>query len=109
MASRAEVSGFVRDASHRPVPHASVVIFPRDSQWWDDYPQLSLVRRIRRVMTDRQGHFQALMIPGEYMVAAVSDPPEFWMAPEYLATLVPAAANVVVPRGGSGTVDVTAR
>ncbi len=47
------------------------------------------------------------MLPGEYLVAAVSSPPEFWMAPEYLETIAPTAVSVVVPRAGTGRAELT--
>jgi len=107
MAPRAVISGIVRDGSGRPVPHASVIVFPRDSQRWGDY-QLFFRGRILRVISDRHGTYRAQLIPGEYLVVVPPDTPEFWMDPTYLETLVPSAVSVVVPRGGTGTVDVSA-
>jgi hypothetical protein len=49
------------------------------------------------------------MPPGDYQLAAVTAPPEYWMAPDYLETLAPAATPVTLQPGDRRMVDLTAR
>ena len=89
-----EISGAVRDQDGRAVPNARVILFPENRARWltagYDSP-----RRVMRIAADPTGVFRASgALADSYLMAAVTSPPEFWMAPEYLETLVPFATPV---------------
>jgi hypothetical protein len=104
------VEGVVRGADGRPLPFARVILFPRDRALWNDQVASPAPRRIHHVVADRFGHYAAAwMPPGDYQLAAVTAPPEYWMAPDYLETLAPAATPVTLQPGDRPMVDLTAR
>jgi hypothetical protein len=101
-----EISGTVRDREGRPVPGARVIVFPRNPGDRHlagfDTPQ-----RVIRVAADRAGVFHATgAFEGEHLAVAVTAPPEFWMAPEYLESLVPRATPVRLELGQNRSVDL---
>jgi hypothetical protein len=86
------LSGAVRDRAGQPAPDASVIVFPRDRNQWQ---MVGFSTAVDQLVTDRAGVFQASgALAGDYLVAIAAAPPEFWMAPEYLETLVPLATPV---------------
>jgi hypothetical protein len=98
------LSGAVRDRSGQPVPAARVIVFPRDRNRWEVVSFDSLVSQL---VTDRSGVFQASgAISGDYLAAVASAPPEFWMAPEYLETLVPFATPVRLELGEKRSIEL---
>jgi hypothetical protein len=104
-----EVSGSVRDQDGRAIAGARVILFPQDrSRWYTagyDTP-----RRIAHAAADREGVFRVTgALADSYLSAAVANPPEFWMAPEYLETLVPIATPVRLDRDDRRTVDLRIR
>ena len=101
-----DISGAVRDRDGRPVPGARVIVFPRNPVDRHlagfDTPQ-----RVLRVAADRSGVFHATgTFAGEFLAIAVAAPPEFWMAPEYLETLVPRATPVRLEPGQKQSIDL---
>lgn len=101
------LSGVVRDRSGQLVPAARVIVFPRDRSRWQ---MLSYDTTPSQLVTDRSGVFQASgAIPGDYLAALATAPPEFWMAPEYLETLVPLATPVRLEPGVTRTLDLRLR
>ncbi len=102
-----QLTGIVRRTDGRPAPWARVLLFPRDPALWGDYVAFPAPRRIRQIVTDRFGSFEGAWVPpGDYLLAAAAAVPEFWMAPEYLRTLVPIATPVRVELGGKQSVDL---
>jgi hypothetical protein len=103
------VSGTVRDDRGRVAAGARVIIFPRDRERWrvigfDSAKQRSVVP------VDLSGRFQSSgWIAGDYFVAAVANPPEFWRAPEYLETLVPVATPVRLELGAQQAIELRLR
>ncbi len=109
MAAARTVSGTVRDRRGQAVPYASVIVFPVERERWRDFPAFLFVRRIQRLMTDRRGMFETTTFPGEYLVAVVPEPPQFWMSPDFLESLSATSAKFVVPQSGRVFVDVTSK
>jgi hypothetical protein len=67
-------------------------------------------RRVLNVAADESAVFRtAGAFAGDYFVAAVTSPPEFWMAPEYLETLVPIATPVRLELGEQQMVELRLR
>jgi hypothetical protein len=65
---------------------------------------------VQQLIADRFGAFRGAQVPpGDYLVAPVATVPKFWMAPEYLETLVPIATPVRIELGGKQSVDLTLR
>jgi hypothetical protein len=104
-----DLSGVVRDQDGRPVPGGRIIVFPRDRT--DRHiVGYDTQRRIAHVAADRSGAFRVTGgFGGEHLIAAVTSPPEFWMAPEYLETLVPFATPVRLELDGRRTVDLRLR
>ncbi len=101
-----DISGAVRDREGRPAPGARVIVFPRNPGDRHlagfDTPQ-----RVIHVAADRSGVFHATgTFAGEFLAIAVAAPPEFWMAPEYLETLVPRATPVRFELGQKRSIDL---
>ncbi len=100
------LSGVVRDQSGRPVPNGRIILFPRVEADRDAGGYLSRPRVVQ-IAANRFGAFQAAgAFGGEYLVAAVASPPEFWMAQEYLQSLVPLATALRLELGGKHAIDV---
>jgi beta-lactamase regulating signal transducer with metallopeptidase domain len=101
-----DVSGAVRDRDGRPVPGARVIVFPRNPA--DRHlPGAPVPRRAIHVAADRAGVFHATgAFAGEHLAVAVAAPPDFWMAPEYLETLVPRATPVRLELGQKRSIDL---
>src|SRR5688572_3912272 len=63
-----ELSGTLQDASKRPAPDFTVVVFPADKSLWGS------TRRVRTVRPDTNGKFTLTNLPsGAYRIAAVLD------------------------------------
>ena len=63
-----ELSGTLQDASKRPAPDFTVVVFPADKSLWGS------TRRVRTVRPDTNGKFTFTNLPsGAYRIAAVLD------------------------------------
>jgi hypothetical protein len=102
-----ELSGSVRTVDGRPAAWARVFLFPRDRALWGHYLAFPAPRRIRQLVTDRFGEFRGAWVPpGEYQLVAVATVPEFWMAPEFLETLVGSAVPVTFRPGDTRVVNL---
>jgi hypothetical protein len=103
----ADITGSVRDAKGGPAPDARVIVFPRDVEerrhYWVG------LKRIVQALPDRAGAFRVTMIPGDYLVAAVTSLPRDWMAPEYLQSIAGSATAARATSGQAANVSVTAR
>ncbi len=101
-----EIAGAVRNQDGRTVPGARVIVFPRNPA--DRHlAGFDTQRRALHVVADRSGVFQASgPFAGEHLAVAVATPPEFWMAPEYLETLVPRATPVRLELGQKQSADL---
>jgi hypothetical protein len=103
------LSGLVRDADGRSAETGWAVMFPRDRHRWRDVG-FGAPHRLDLAAVNRNGRFQLEgPIPGDYLVAAVANPPELWRAPEYLETLVPIATPVRLELGETRSVDLQLR
>jgi hypothetical protein len=106
-----ELTGSVRGGPSANTTDVFAVVFPRD-------PNLRLhvigargvFTRLRLALVDRHGRFRLRVVPGDYLVAAVStaDIPVAWQAPEFLATLARVATPVQVSLGQRADVSVAA-
>jgi hypothetical protein len=83
-----QVSGTLQDASGRPAPDYTIVVFPADTEYW-----LPRARRIRTTRPGTDGSFSVDDLPiGSYRMAAVVDmaQDDAW-DPAFLEQLVPAS------------------
>jgi len=94
-----EVSGTLQDASGRPAPDFTILLFPADRAYW--FPNS------RRVLAARPGTDGFFAFkgplgppPGEYLLAAVTDlAPEDQYKPTFLAEVAKAAIPIRVAAG----------
>jgi len=107
MAHPAQISGTIRGPNRQLAPGSNAIVFPRDPVLRSDYTSVITQRRVQRVLADRHGLFLTRILPGEYLVAAVKEPPEFWMAPDYLETIAASATRVAVVSSQTSTVELT--
>jgi hypothetical protein len=104
-----DLSGVVRDPAGRPQPGARVIVFPHDRSRWQSVG-FDTQRRVLNVAANESGVFRAGGgFADDYLAAAVTNPPEFWMAPEYLETLVPIATPVRLELGETRSIDLRLR
>jgi hypothetical protein len=104
-----DLSGTVRDQAGRPVPEARVIVFPRDRTRWQTVG-FDSAGQVAQVAADRAGMFSTTGARGgDYLAAAVAVPPQYWMAPEHLETLVPHATPVRLEVGEKRTVELRLR
>jgi len=102
---QSEIAGMVVGVG---APFARVVVFPRVEANWGTAPLFG-VQRVYRFAADGSGSFRTAVLPGDYLVAAVTTAPQDWMAPDYLRSLVGAATRVIVPRGVDAPISVSVR
>lgn len=100
-----ELSGKLSDASGRPAPDYTVVLFPEDTALW------SSPRRIRTARPGTDGNYTMANLPaGTYRIAAVTD-----IAPgeerdvTLLQELLAASIQVVIADGEQKTQDIRIR
>ncbi len=104
-----ELSGAVRGEDGRPLPEARVIAFPQHRARWQTAAYDTPVR-VKQLAADGAGVFRITgALADTYLVAAVTSVPEFWMAPEYLETLVPLAIPVRLGLGDKQSVDLRLR
>ncbi len=104
---RAEIRGTVVSRSGRVPVGARVVLFDRDRirRGYDLRPTCVALASVNR----SGGFVYQFANRCRFLVAAVSDLPEFWMAPEYLESLEELAVPVDVGPGQSRVVDLPLR
>ena len=101
-----EVAGRLIDARQRGVVNATVVLFPTSNTQWG-----LASRHFASTATGTDGRFRVRGVPpGDYYVAALTDPPAGdWRDPDLLDTLIPMATRVVVAAGEAVTIGLRAR
>jgi hypothetical protein len=105
---RTELSGTVTVPVARLVSTARVVVFPADPAAPRTEAGLLMRSLVREIPVDSRGRFAAMLVPGEYLVAAVtSAPPD--LSPEFLAALTVRATPVRLSLGEAVTVQLAAR
>jgi len=96
----ASIAGKVSLASGEPDPNASVIVFPVAAAKRVD--RGASPRQLRSVRTDRTGMFRVDgLSPGQYFIAAVTDPFSDWQQPRYLEALVRVSTRVDLAVGES--------
>jgi len=97
-----EVSGTLSDATGRPAPDFTIVVFPADRNYW-----LSS-RRIRTARPDTTGRFTVANLPaGDYRIAALIDiAPGDQSDPGFLEQIVPASVVFSVREGEKKVQDI---
>jgi hypothetical protein len=97
-----EVSGTLSDATGRPAPDFTIVVFPADKNYW-----LSS-RRIRTARPDTNGRFTVANLPaGDYRIAALIDiAPGDQSDPAFLEQIVPASVVFSVHEGEKKVQDI---
>ncbi len=90
------VSGALQDASGRPAPDYTIVVFAADAAYW-----LPRARRIRTSRPGTDGRFSIEGLPaGSYRMAAVTDmADEDAFDPAFLEQLVPASFSFALAEG----------
>jgi 5-hydroxyisourate hydrolase-like protein (transthyretin family) len=97
-----EVTGTLQDASGRPAPDFTIVVFPADKSYW------SAMRRIRTARPATDGRFVVRGLPaGEYRIAALVDlAPGEAGDPEVLDQLVQASVAFALRDGERKVQDI---
>jgi hypothetical protein len=101
-AQTGSIGGAVFDIAGQPAVGSQVVVFSSDPRTWG--------ARSRFIATGEVGATGRYrlhgLLPGRYLVVAVSDLPEgAWGDPERLARLQPTAASVTITAGATATLD----
>jgi hypothetical protein len=94
--STTALSGALQDATGRPAPAYTVIVFSQDRNYWTPH-----TRRVAAARPGTDGSFQFSGLPaGEYLLAAVTNVEENqWFNPEFLASLLPGALRVTIGEG----------
>ena len=88
-----EISGTIQDATGKPIPDVTIILFPSDKRYW--VPQ---ARRIRssRPGTDGKYSFSGIP-PGQYHLTAVTDvEPGEWFNPDFLSQVVGSSVAITI-------------
>jgi hypothetical protein len=104
-----ELRGTVRTADGSAGINTRIIVFPREPAERSQHLAAPAPQRVMLTVPDRAGNYRTAVLPGEYLVAAVTSLPPVWTAPEYLQSLVAQATAVRVALGESRTVSVVAR
>jgi hypothetical protein len=99
-----EVSGTLQDATGRPAPDYTIVVFPTDRRLWTS----PVARRIRTARPGTDGRFTVANLPaGEYRIAALTDiAPGEANDPAFLEQLVAASYAFRLADGEKRTQDL---
>jgi hypothetical protein len=97
-----EVNGALQDASGRPAPDYTIIVFAADNRFWT-----TPTRRVRSARPGTDGRFTvANLPPGEYRLAAVVDvSPTEITDPAFLEQLVTASFKITLAEGEKKTQD----
>ena len=98
-----EVNGALQDATGRPAPDYTIIVFAEDNRFWT-----TPTRRVRSTRPGTDGKFTvANLPPGEYRVAAVVDvSPTEITDPLFLEQLVAASIKITLAEGERKTQDL---
>jgi hypothetical protein len=98
-----EVNGSLQDATGRPAPDYTIVVFAADNRFW-----AAPSRRIRSTRPGTDGKFAVPNLPpGEYRIAAVVDvAPGEVNDPAFLEQLVGASVKITLAEGERKTQDL---
>jgi len=98
-----EVNGSLQDATGRPAPDYTIVVFAADSRFWT-----TPSRRVRSTRPGTDGKFAVPNLPpGEYRIAAVVDvAPGEVNDPAFLEQLVGASVKITLAEGERKTQDL---
>jgi uncharacterized protein (DUF2141 family) len=98
-----EVSGSLQDASGRPAPDYTIIVFASDQRYWT-----TPSRRIRTTRPGTDGRFTVTGLPpGEYLMAAVTDmAPQDANDPSFLEQLVAASFKFTLAEGEKKAQDL---
>ena len=98
-----EVNGSLQDATGRPAPDFTIVVFAADNRFWT-----TPSRRIRSTRPGTDGRFTVSNLPpGEYRIAALVDvAPGEINDPAFLEQLVAASVKVTLAEGERKTQDL---
>jgi hypothetical protein len=103
-----ELTGTVLDARGQPDRNADVVVFPAGIASARD-ARLN-ARTLRSVRTSQAGIYSIVgLIPGDYLIAAVLEPPGDFQDLTFLQSLVRYATRVTVADGEKRTQPLTSR
>ena len=95
------ISGTLQDASGRPAPDYTIIVFPADKALW------GVARRIVTARPATDGKFTLNLPAGEYMMAAVTDlTPNEQNDPAFLDQIVPAAFKITLATGEKKVQDL---
>jgi hypothetical protein len=96
------IAGTLTDAGGRPAPEYDIVVFPADRSAW------TTARRIRSTRPATDGHYSVTgLLPGDYLVAAVTDVSTADLADAaFLQLLTSSAVHLGVAMGDTRTVDL---
>jgi hypothetical protein len=97
-----EVSGTLSDATGRPAPDFTIVVFPADRTYW------AATRRILTARPDTSGKFSIANLPvGDYRIGALVDiAPGEQTDPALLEQLVPATVAFTIREGEKKVQDI---
>ena len=98
-----EVNGTLQDATGRPAPDYTIIVFAADNRFWT-----TPTRRVRSTRPGTDGKFTvANLPPGDYRVAAVVDvSPTEITDPLFLEQLVAASVKITLAEGERKTQDL---
>ena len=98
-----EIGGTLQDATGRPAPDYTIIVFAENNQFWT-----TPSRRIRSARPGTDGRFTVTNLPpGEYRIAAVVDvAPNEINDPSFLEQLVPASIKLTLAEGEKKTQDL---
>ncbi len=98
-----ELTGTVRDASDKPAPDITIIVFPEDTRYW--VPQS---RRIQTAKPSTNGTYSVRNLPpGEYLIAAVMDVEQGgWYDPQFLRALQATSTHLSMAEGEKHTQDL---
>jgi hypothetical protein len=99
------LSGIARDAESRPMPSATIAVFPADKALW--LPPGVASRRVQTTAPMRDGRYTIRGLPaGEYFVVAADWPAADFTDGNVLTKLIPSASRVTIDEGTSRTQDL---
>jgi hypothetical protein len=98
-----QLTGTIQNASGRPVPDFTIIVFPSDSRYW-----LPQSRRIASSRPGTDGQFSFRNLPaGDYRMTAVTDAePGEWYDPAFLTQLLPASIPIALAEGEKKVQDI---